>query len=41
MPASAVRKGFFEARLKALQTQAGEDPMERVRANQSTMKPVP
>lgn len=40
MPVSAVRKGFFEARLRALQTQ-GKITMERVRANQATMKPVP
>jgi len=36
---SAVLKGFSEARLRALQTQ-GVVTMERVRANQATMKQV-
>jgi hypothetical protein len=37
---TAVRKGFSDARRRALQTQ-GVVTMERVRANQATMKSVP
>ena len=37
---TAVRKGFSDARRRALQTQ-GVVTMERVRANQVTMKSVP
>lgn len=40
MPVTAVRKGFSDARRKALLTQ-GKVPFERVQANQTTMKPVP
>jgi hypothetical protein len=37
---TAVRKGFSDARRRALQTQ-GVVTMEQVRANQATMKTVP
>jgi hypothetical protein len=37
---TAVRKGFSDARRRALQTQ-DVVTMERVRANQATMKSVP
>lgn len=40
MPATAVRKGFSDARRKALLTQ-GHVTYEKVQANQSTMKSVP
>lgn len=40
MNATAVLKGFSDARRRALQTQ-GVVTMEQVRANQATMKSVP
>ncbi len=40
MPVTSVRKGFSDARRKALQTQ-GTVTIQRVRENQSTMKSVP
>ena len=40
MPVTAVRKGFSDARRKALLTQ-GTVTIQRVRENQSTMKSVP
>lgn len=39
MPVSAVRKGFSDARRKALQSQ-GVVTIQQVRENQATMKPL-